>query len=235
MSQRYALPLLLVILLLAGCASAPVDDWSGHVEPDYPSADPDAKWEWQPARGQWRYLDRERLPPRLPPGSGLYESRALALHLAPSERLNSQSGEARTLVLKIIQMDDPTLLDDYRASAFRLADLMAADTPQLSASFLRENRVILHPGQSRSLTLDRVKGASHLVLLAGYFQMADDTSVRVLPLPGVTGRQVPYQYRKRWWWPFGKDTQPPSGEAARLKIWLELGEEGIETLRARAY
>lgn len=233
------LTVLLPVLLMTGCATAPYE-WTGHIESEYSDKDSEAKWEWNPSRGQWQYLDKELIAPRLMPGAGLYESRAIAIHLQASQLLNIQQGEPRTLALKVIQMSSPDELDQYRPSSFRLADLMAAESTQLSTDFLRETRFILQPGQTRTLTLDRIKGASHLAVLAGYFSMSDDTSVRVLAIPGVTGREIPYQDKKKIWWPFewwplGQPKLPPSGEAARLKIWLELGEERIESLKARAF
>ncbi|MBE0506347.1 MAG: type VI secretion system lipoprotein TssJ [Marinospirillum sp.] len=233
MKGRFWLIYLLSALLLTGCATP--YEWTGHIEPEYSKKDPEAKWEWNPNQGQWRYLDKERIPPRLLGGTGLYESRAIAVRLQASENINTQQGEPRTLAVKIIQMSDPAELDNYRPSSFRLADLMAAESNRLSGDFMRETVLILQPGQTRTLALDRVKGASHLAILAGYFRMSDDSSVRVVAIPGVTGRSVPYKNRKRWWWPFGRQALPPSGEAARLKIWLELGEERIENLRARAF
>ena len=231
---------LLTALLLSGCAGKPVDEWTGHIEPEYGKSDKLAQWEWIPTLSQWKYQGVEWIPPHLPAGSTLYEPRSIAFYIKASNQLNAQSGEARTLLVKFIQMNNPAELDNYRTSSFRLADLMAADTTQLAGDFLRESRVILAPGETKRLVFDRVKGTSHLAILAGYFQMTDDASVRLLALPGVTGRIVPYENKKRWWWPFawrpfkGSAISPP-GEAARLKVWLEIGEERIDNLRARAF
>ncbi|NLW04340.1 MAG: type VI secretion system lipoprotein TssJ [Pseudomonadaceae bacterium] len=228
------------LLLLSGCAGKPVDEWTGHIEPEYKKLDKQAKWEWQPASNQWQYQDVEWIPPHLPAGSTLYEPRSIAIHLKADPKLNAQLGEPRTLLLKFIQMSNPAELDNYRHSSFRLADLMAADSKQLAPDFLREGRVILSPDETKVLVFDRVKGAAYLAIFAGYFQMTNDASVRVLPIPAVTGRTLAYENKKRWWWPFAR--QPfkdsavsPAGEAARLKVWLEIGEERISSLRARAF
>ncbi|WP_027849242.1 type VI secretion system lipoprotein TssJ [Marinospirillum minutulum] len=231
---------LFIALLLGGCAGKPVDEWTGYIEPEYQASDSLSNWEWVTARQQWEYEGKEWTPPHLPVGAASYEPKSIALHLKASNQLNTQAGEARTLVLKLIQMSSPAELDNYRSSSFRLADLMAADSTQLSGDFLRESSVILAPGETKSLALDRVKGASYLVVLAGYFQMTDDASVRLVSIPAVTGRTVSYVNKKRWWWPFAwrpfkGPVTSPAGDAARLKIWLEIGEERIDSLRARAF
>jgi len=231
---------LLAALLLGGCAGKPVDEWTGYIEPEYKKSDNLANWEWMIAQDQWKYLGKEWTPPHLPPGAGGYEPRSIAVYVKASDQLNIQAGEARTLVLKFIQMSNPAELDNYRSSSFRLADLMTADSTQISGDFLREDRVILAPGETKRLAFDRVKGTSYLAVLAGYFQMTDDTSVRLVSIPAVTGRTVAYKNRKRWWWPFAwrpfkGPVTSPAGEAARLKIWLEIGGERIDSLRARAF
>lgn len=240
MKPHFLLFYLLATLLLSGCAGKPVDKWKSQIEPEYKQLDEQAKWEWQPSNSQWQYQSVEWMPPHLPAESALYEPKSIVIHLKADPKLNAQLGEARTLMLKFIQMSSPTELDNYQFSSFRLTDLMSADSKQLAAAFLRENSIILAPSETKVLVLDRVKGAAYLAILAGYFQMTEDASVRLLPIPAVTGRSIPYANKKRWWWPFAwrpfKDPSvSPAGEAARLNIWLEIGEERINSLRARAF
>lgn len=240
MKSHFLLFYLLATLLLSGCAGKPVDKWKSQIEPEYKQLDEQAKWEWQPSNSQWQYQSVEWMPPHLPAESALYEPKSIVIHLKADPKLNAQLGEARTLMLKFIQMSSPTELDNYQFSSFRLTDLMSADSKQLAAAFLRENSIILAPSETKVLVLDRVKGAAYLAILAGYFQMTEDASVRLLPIPAVTGRNIPYANKKRWWWPFAwrpfKDPSvSPAGEAARLNIWLEIGEERINSLRARAF
>lgn len=228
------------LLLISGCAGKPVDKWNNTIDAEYKVVDKQAKWEWQRSNSQWLYQSVEWTPPHLAAGSALYESKSIVISIKADPKLNAQFGEAHTLMLKFIQMSSPTELDNYQFSSFRLADLMAADSKQLAADFLRENSIILSPSETKVLVLDRVKGAAYLTILAGYFQMTEDASVRLLPIPAITGRTIPYENKQRWWWPFAwrpfkGPVVSPAGEAARLNIWLELGEERINSLRARAF
>jgi len=127
-------------------------------------------------------------------------------------------------------MSGQEALDSYRSSSFRLSDLMRAEASELDASFLRERRLTLAPGEEHSVVLNRVKNARFLVILAGYYKMSDEASVQVLPLPAVTHRNPP----KKPWWRFWQRSDPPPSQPGWLKVWVELGANELGTVNARA-
>lgn len=224
--------LLFAFLLLAGCASQQQETpWAGHIAPDYEDSNSDTPWVWQDGANFWLYQGSQPAPAsRLDSGEGDFEAAGLVLRLEATAELNQRMGRPHTLVVKLLQVDDLAVMDNYRNSSFRLADLMKADATELNSNFVRENRVTLAPGQSRTLRINRVKDARHLVILAGYYQMHQDTSVRELPIPTVANRNPP----RGPWWRFWRRYDDAPEQPARLQIWVEVGEEQINHVRARA-
>lgn len=231
MLQRLAL-LLLSLLLLAGCAGQQQEEpWAGHIAPDYEDSDQATPWVWQDGANLWVYQGSRPTPPsRLGSGDGDFEGAGLVLRLKATEELNLSMGRPHTLVVKLLQVDDLAAMDNYRGSSFRLADLMKADATELDSNFVRENRITLSPGQSRTLRINRVKDARHLVILAGYYQMHQDTSLSEIPIPAVANRNPP----RGPWWRFWRRYDPAPDQPARLQVWVEFGEEQINHVRARA-
>lgn len=218
----------------AGCPLQQAAGWSRHIEAQYPATDALAVWEWSTRAEKWDYLGDKNPPPFLRSDEGAYEANALLFSIKAAPRLNQRGGNPHTLVVKIIQMTDPAALANYRASSFRLADLMAVDVTSLGADFLREDRLIIAPGETYTLALDRLKSTRYLAIITGHYQMQDSSSVRVLTVPAVSQRDVEPDHG-RWWWPFGKKSAPVINEPARMKVWIEVGEERILNLRARAF
>ncbi|MDR9467447.1 type VI secretion system lipoprotein TssJ [Marinospirillum sp.] len=226
------LGVLLLAVLLAGCAGRQLEGetWINSIEPQYQDADPQTPWVWEPGPDRWIYQGEADEAPVLEAGKWEYESEAIRLHFRASQDLNQRLGRSHTLAIKLLQMSGQEELDSYRSSSFRLSDLMRADASELDASFLRESRLTLAPGEEQSVVLNRVKNARYLVILAGYYKMSDEASVQVLPLPAVTHRNPP----KKPWWRFWQRSDPPPNQPGWLKVWVELGANELGTVNARA-
>jgi type VI secretion system VasD/TssJ family lipoprotein len=218
----------------AGCSLQQAGGWSRHIEAQYPATDELAVWEWSTSTEKWNYLGDQGVPPQLRSDEGAYEANAVLFSIKAAPQLNQRGGNPHTLVVKIIQMTDPAALANYRASSFRLADLLAADATSLSADFLREDRLIIAPGETYTFAVDRLKPTRYLAIITGHYQMQDSNSVRLLSVPAVNQRDAASD-SGRWWWPFGKKQTPIVNEPARMKVWIEVGEERILNLGARAF
>ncbi|WP_114416876.1 type VI secretion system lipoprotein TssJ [Marinospirillum perlucidum] len=226
------LGVLLLALLLVGCASRQPEGetWINSIAASYQESDNQTPWVWEPGPDRWIYQGQAEQPPSLSAGQLEYEAESLLLRFHAAAGLNERQGRPHTLAVKILQVSDIGELDSYRSSSFRLSDLMRADANQLNASFLRERRLTFSPGESRTLVLNRVKDARYLVILAGYYQMSDEASVEVLPIPAVTHRNPP----SKPWWRFWQRSDPLPDQPAWLKVWVNLGENRIGTVNARA-
>lgn len=215
------------------CRSPLLSGWDLQMTAKQPEESLDQAWEWR--GGQWHYQLEGRAPTEA--ASYAYEEAALKVHFSADPSLNLFHGRPHALSIKLLQLSDPGVLNHYRGSSFRLADLLALDATERHEEVVSETRLVLLPGEQRTLTLNRVKDARHLVLLTGYYGIQDATSLRRLEIPAVNERNPPpLEDKSRWWWPFGSQQPPaPDQEVARLKIWIELGEDRIERLRALGF
>lgn len=216
------------------CTNPNSGGWSSVNNTVYLEQDHQAVWEWSTKSQEWTYIKSEGVPPVLGDNDGTFESGSIQLILQSAPNLNQKNGSAHTLVFKVIQLRDPSILNGYRQSSFRLSDLMAMDVITADSSFLVENRVIVNPGDLKILSIDRLKEARYISVLAGYYQMQDLKSIRVISIPAVHQRVQP-EDNSRWWWPFGKNEVQTINEPSRVKIWIELGEDRITSFKARAY
>lgn len=243
-AAKWLLPFCL--LFLAGCTVCPPskDNWSANIEAR-PDAQPEASeanaddesvtagiWQWQDGPDTWRYSLREQ--PKAPAGQWVYEARSVVLQVTTPQQLNLYMGQSHTLTLKVIQLSNPGIISELRQSPFGLSDLMAAKGKELSPSIVREDRLALEPGVTKTLVLDREQGVRYIALVAGYFEMESKKSVRIIPIPSVEARILPCYDPKPW--PFGDPPPPkPDDMPARLKLWLDMAPRQIDTLQVQAY
>lgn len=232
------------LLFLSACTICPPsnDNWSGDITADpEPQVleldDPDdagkqGLWTWADGAGSWQYSAREK--PEAPALQWVYEPRALAVRIDASDTLNLYRGQSHTLSLKVIQLTNPAVVSELRESPFGLSDLMAAKGKELSASIVREDVLAIEPGQDKAVLLPREQDVRYIAIVAGYFEMESEKSVRIVPIPSVQARVLPCYDATPW--PFGDPPPPePDDVPARLKLWLDLDSAEINQLQIQAY
>lgn len=230
------------LLFLTACTVCPPskDNWNSDIsaQPEKQEAvsdDKDAKvglWEWQDGAGRWQYSAREK--PSAPGNQWVYESRSIVVRVKAAEQLNLYMGQPHTLTLKVIQLTNPAIVSELRQSPFGLSDLMATKGKELSSSIVREDTLAISPGSDKTLVLDREQGVRYIALIAGYFEMESDKSVRIIPIPAVQARVLPCYDGTPW--PFGDPPPPqPDDQPARLKLWLSMAPGEIKALDVQAY
>lgn len=110
-----------------------------------------------------------------------FAKNGIMIELASDLDLNYYSGQAHTLVLGILQLDDektfPKLLT-------KPADLMKSLTSgNLPAGVLQLDRYVLSPDTRLLLEVDRVQDAKFVGIVAGYYQFDAARSVRYFRIP----------------------------------------------------
>jgi type VI secretion system VasD/TssJ family lipoprotein len=110
-----------------------------------------------------------------------FAKKGIMIELASDLDLNYYSGQAHTLVLGILQLDDektfPKLLT-------KPADLMKSLTSgNLPAGVLQLDRYVLSPDTRLLLEVDRVQDAKFIGIVAGYYQFDAAKSVRYFRIP----------------------------------------------------
>ncbi|HEY3644343.1 MAG TPA: type VI secretion system lipoprotein TssJ [Gammaproteobacteria bacterium] len=123
-------------------------------------------------------------PPQLnvQPDDWSYAPHTIELQLSAAETLNIDSGQAHALSLGVFQLADPapfSTLAGSAAGAEKLLDLgMDADP-----SVVGFDRIVLQPGEKRTVVLSRAAHAQYLGLVAGYFKITPAQDVVVFNIP----------------------------------------------------
>ena len=115
-----------------------------------------------------------------PPEWG-YEKDAIQLHLKSDPRLNLFQKQPHSLVVCLYHLRDPNgfnQLVDERDGLPRLLDCSRFDP---SVTYAR--RVVVQPDQELVELSDRTEGARFVGVVAGYYTLRKESSVRAYPIP----------------------------------------------------
>ena len=178
-------------------------------------------WQWDDRARKWT-LTASTIPQAQ---EWLYENEALLLRISAQDELNVFEGASHATVVKVIQLDNPKNFNRLRQDPFGLADMLTQSA--LDASFLAEKQLYLMPGGSMTLTLDREEGVRYVGILAGYYRLDEyKTVTRLISIPAVSESLETGLLTRLW--PLNKEVvrQRP----ARLKIWLDAGEQEIASV-----
>ncbi|WP_320823736.1 type VI secretion system lipoprotein TssJ [Reinekea sp.] len=178
-------------------------------------------WMWNDRARKWT-LTASKMPETQ---AWLYESEALLLRISAQDELNVFEGASHATVIKVIQLDNPKNFNRLRQDPFGLADMLTQAA--LDPSFIAEKQLYLMPGGSITLTLDREEGVRYVGILAGYYRLDEYKTVsRLIRIPAVSESLETGLLTRLW--PLSKEVvlQRP----ARLKIWLDAGEQQIDSV-----
>lgn len=125
-------------------------------------------------------------PPQLTvaPDGWTYGPHLVEVQLSAAETLNIDSGQPHALSLGIFQLSDPgafSTLAGNPAGAEKLLDLGMDGDP----SVVGFDRIVLQPGEKRTVYLNRAANAQYLGFVAGYYQITPAQDVAVFNIPVV--------------------------------------------------
>lgn len=187
-------------------------------------------WFWQDGGRQWRFTGQQL--PEAPADQWVYEARSLGFRISAGDELNSYKGQPHTLSIKIFQLSDPAIISELRQSPFGLSDLMAQKGSTLSGDIVREDRIDIAPGKTKTLLIDREQGARYVAIVAGFFDMDGKKAVRLMKIPAVKPRILPCYDPLPW--PIGAEMPPtPANVPGRLKVWLKVESDSVTNVEAR--
>jgi type VI secretion system VasD/TssJ family lipoprotein len=111
-----------------------------------------------------------------------YRADGIKLFVASSGDMNNWDGEAHTVVLAIVQMDDPA--EFTRISADRAALLQLINEDKTPLWSVQLSRYVLNPGvKSASVILARAQKTKHFAIIAGYYDFDAPQTVRFFSIP----------------------------------------------------
>jgi type VI secretion system VasD/TssJ family lipoprotein len=123
-------------------------------------------------------------PPQLTvsPDGWTYGPRLVTLQLEAAEALNLDSGQPHALSIGIFQLSDPAAFGTATASPAGAAKFLdqGADA---DASVVDFERVVLQPGEKRTLNLNRAQNAQYIGIVAGYYQINSLQDVALFNIP----------------------------------------------------
>lgn len=119
----------------------------------------------------------------LPPPQWAYEKDAVKIEIQADPLLNQDNGKAHTLSLCLYQLRDPNgfnQLSQDREGLYRLLECKLFD-----AGVASSKRVIVNPGETTTLVMDRAENAKYLAVAAGYYTIEKERITRLIDIPVV--------------------------------------------------
>ena len=143
-----------------------------------------------PAVGLWGCSSKPKVvPPQLPitaePGvpQWTFGSNAIRVQLRADHRLNLFDDQAHTLAVCLYQFTDPNTFNDLSKDEAGLIKLLKCE--KSGADVAAAQRVIMQPGESRDLHLDRAEGAKFFGVVAGYYKLKPEDAALLFDIPIV--------------------------------------------------
>lgn len=116
-----------------------------------------------------------------------YEPKGLTLDITADENLNPYSGFAHTTLLCVYQLSTPAAFQDLSNTEGGLLKLLQCDGFDPSA--VKTDRLFITPGEKTTKVFDRAEGASHVGLVAGFYQLKPGSASVLAAFPVTRARK----------------------------------------------
>jgi type VI secretion system VasD/TssJ family lipoprotein len=143
-----------------------------------------------------------------PPEWG-YEKDAIQLHFTSDPQLNLFQKQPHSLIVCLYHLRDPNGFNQLVDEKGGLHKLLECNRFDPSVTYSR--RLIIQPKQDLTELLDRTDGAKYVGIVAGYYALQKETSVRSYQIPVTEVKKGSILVQK----------------SAKLNIELHLGPQGI--------
>ncbi len=196
-------------------------------------------WHWDDQQKQWFY-NGSSFDVKTSGYSALWkpEKQAISLDIKSGKSLNSFDNAPNGLLMRVFQLSDPTAFLKAAESSSGLRRLLTAE--QIDPACVGTERLIVLPGNTQKLTLDRIEGARYIGVILGYSNLKQAKIFRLIPIVTIKNRPVKQAVKKEpslfssFWKTDSpkKSTQPVAIDSrpALLKLKLSLGADGISNL-----
>ena len=151
----------------------------------------------------------------MPPPEWSYKKSAVEITFQADSQLNQYNGKAHTLQLCIYQLKDPNGFNQLIESEDGLYKLL--ECGMFDGTVANYKSLIISPGESQSISLDRAEGARYVGIAAGYAEIQKDRITRLMEIPVIVVKEGS-MFRKQ-----------KVSKADTLKAVLRLGPHQIET------
>jgi type VI secretion system VasD/TssJ family lipoprotein len=120
-------------------------------------------------------------PKIIQPPEWEYERNAIQLHLTSDPRLNLYQKRAHSLILCVYHLKDLNGFNQLADEKDGLSKLL--ECSRFDPSVTYSKRLIVQPNQEVKESLDRTEGAKYVGIIAGYYSLRKDNTVRTFQIP----------------------------------------------------
>ncbi len=116
-----------------------------------------------------------------------FGQKAIKISYRADKNLNLYDGQPHTILMCLYQMSNPNVFNELSRSEDGLTKLLQCSRfDQGVVSFMR---VIVQPGDNKSLSLDRAEKAKWVGIVAGYYNLSPDMVSCLYEVPVTTERE----------------------------------------------
>lgn len=119
----------------------------------------------------------------LPPPQYSYGKGEIHLEIKAEPRLNTYGGSSHTLLLCVYQLKDPNAFNQLTGDEDGLYKLL--ECGHFDSSVTNATRLIIRPGETRTIKLDRAEGTRYVGLVAGYSVLKEQNMIRLFKIPVI--------------------------------------------------
>jgi type VI secretion system VasD/TssJ family lipoprotein len=190
-------------------------------------------WQWDDKQKNWVYNGSLFSPKPKKSSEVLWkkQEKAISLQVESAKSLTVFDNEPKALQMKVFQLSDSKAFLQAAQSTSGLKHLLVTD--QIDPAVLSMERLIVLPGVSQSVTLDRASGTRYIGIVLGYANLDQQKIFRLIPIVALDDDNaadssiVPVSLTSNT---AAKPTLKTSGRPAMLKINLLLEANGIDKL-----
>lgn len=128
-------------------------------------------------------------PTKTPEDVRTFGEDQIKLTFKASAQLNLEAGLAHTMVIFVAQMKDPNAFNTAKQTSAGLAQFMEAGNKD--ASVVNFERIIVQPGDYKTLYLDRAEGAAWIGIVCGYYDLQPERVSALYEIPKIGRAETP--------------------------------------------
>jgi type VI secretion system VasD/TssJ family lipoprotein len=121
------------------------------------------------------------------PEGWTYEAKAISLEIRATADLNSVAERPHALALAIYQLSDTNTFTGLTTTKEGTVELL--NKGKIDLTVVQYTRIIVQPGEKKTLSLDRAQTAKFIGVVAGYQELNPALDVRVFPIPMVPNKR----------------------------------------------
>lgn len=110
-----------------------------------------------------------------------YEKDAVNVFLKADPQLHLYQEKPHTLVMCVYQLRTPNVFQELTKDENGLSKLL--ECSHFDSTVASVKKLVIHPGQELTESLDRAEGAKYVAVVAGYYRLQKENVVRLFQIP----------------------------------------------------